>query len=60
MNQSIWCIQHSQWHDVVDRDDQPPVIRYRADHLHVIESWMTERGCEILECVVCGDQWGAA
>jgi hypothetical protein len=58
MNQSIWCIEHSQWHDVVDRE--VPVIRYRADHLHVVEPWMTGRGEEILECVVCGEQWGAA
>lgn len=57
MNQSIWCIQHSQWHDVVDRE--VPVIRYRADHLHVVEPWVTGRGEEILECVVCGEQWGA-
>lgn len=58
MKQSIWCIQHSQWHDVVDRE--VPVIRYRADHLHVVEPWVTGRGEEILECVVCGEQWGAA
>lgn len=58
MNQSIWCIQHSQWHDVVERE--VPVIRYRADHLHIVEPWVTGRGEEILECVVCGEQWGAA
>jgi len=58
MNQSIWCIQHSQWHGIVDREVE--VIRYRADHLHIVEVFVTCAQEEVLECVVCGEHWGAA
>jgi len=60
MKQSIWCNTHNGWHDVIDAEDAPPLRRYRADHLHIIEAWSTRSGCEVLECVICGDQWGAA
>ena len=36
---------------------RPPLGETTSDHLHEIEPWATEDGWEILECVVCGDQW---
>ncbi|MGK2855587.1 MAG: hypothetical protein ACSLFQ_00130 [Thermoanaerobaculia bacterium] len=58
MKQSIWCQQHERWHDVTD--SERAVVRERATHLHILECFVTHEHGEILECVVCGEQWGAA
>ncbi len=56
MKQSIWCNVHERWHDVIETSY---VVRQQADHLHIIETFVTTAQEEILECAVCGEQWGA-
>jgi len=58
MKQSIWCNQHNGWHDVAD--DEHRFVRPSATHLHILECFVTREDGEIVECVICGEQWGAA
>lgn len=57
MKQSIWCPYHNYRHDVRDDVNRAPVSR-GLDHLHEVTVWFTSDDREVVECVVCGDQWG--
>lgn len=59
MNQSIWCPYHHFHHDIRD-DDDPAPVRRSLDHVHAVTVWFSSDDREVVECVVCGDQWGAA
>lgn len=59
MNQSIWCPYHNYLHDLRDDVDRAPVSR-SLDHLHEVTAWFASDDREVVECVVCGDQWGVA
>lgn len=55
MKQSIWCQYHNFWHDIEDTRERAAML----DHLHSVDMWFTSDDGEVIECVVCGDQWGA-
>ena len=59
MKQSIWCPYHQHLHDLRDDVDRAPVSR-DLDHLREVTVWFSGDDREVLECVVCGDQWGVA
>lgn len=59
MKQSIWCPYHNFPHDVRDDADRAPVSR-SLDHPHEVTVWFTSDDREVVECVICGDQWGVA
>jgi hypothetical protein len=42
------------------REHRELVIRNRGDHKHVLDTWFTGDDTAIVECVLCGDQWGTA
>ena len=59
MNQSIWCPYHNFLHDLREDVDRATVSR-SLDHFHAVTVWFTSDDREVVECVVCGDQWGVA
>lgn len=58
MKQSVYCTWHGFVHDL-RHDGRAPASR-SLDHLHELEVWFTTTDEEVVECTVCGDQWGVA
>ena len=58
MKQSVFCQYHGFLHDLVD-DGRAPVSR-SLDHVHELDCWFTSTDEEVVECTICGDQWGVA
>jgi hypothetical protein len=55
---SVYCEYHGFLHDL--RDDGRAPVSNSLDHLHEVTVWFTRSDEEVVECVVCGDQWGVA
>lgn len=56
MKQSIWCQFHGFWHDIEDREERAVEVH----QVHEVDVWFSSEDREVLQCVVCGDQWGVA
>lgn len=57
MQQSVKCQYHQCVHDL--RDDGRAPVSKSLDHLYELDVWFTTDDREVVECVLCGDQWGA-
>ena len=58
MKQSVFCKHHGCIHDLRE-DGRAPVSR-SLDHVHELEVWFSTEDREVVECILCGDQWGVA
>jgi hypothetical protein len=61
MQQSVFCQYHQHHHHLVDIHRAP--VSHSLDHAHELTVTFTDDGnrCrEVVTCVACGDEWGAA
>lgn len=57
MKQSVFCQYYGITHDLREAGSAP--VSRSLDHVHDLEVWFSTDDREVVECIVCGDQWGA-
>ena len=58
MQRIVFCQYHQFVHELADQGRAPQ--SRSLDHVHELDVWFSGTDTEIVECTLCGDQWGVA